>query len=371
MRQIYITDLKKQYKLIRSEINSAIGRVLASQQFILGKETEKFEKSFAKYCEGEFCVALGSGTDALYVALKCMGIKPGDEVIVPVFTFIATAEAVDLLEGKVVFCDVDPDTGLIDLDDFEKKISKKTKFVIPVHLYGQIGPMKEIISLAKKHSIKIIEDAAQAHGGTYKGNRSPISQLATYSFYPSKNLGAFGDAGAIVTKSKRLYKKMTQLRNHGQKSGEKYHHHSIGYNFRIDEIQATVLRVKLKYLNKWLKRRQKLAKLYDKQLAKVEGIEIIKKHKNITHAYHLYCIKVKRRDKLLDFLTKRGIQARVHYPIPLHLQPAYKYLGYKKDDFPGAEEIAKEVLSLPLYPELTERELVYICEAVKSFIKKK
>lgn len=367
MKSIPILDLKKQYKSIKSEIDKRILKTLASQGFILGEETEKFEREFAKYCGKKYCIGLGSGTDALLVALKIMGIKEGDEVIVPAFTFIATAEAVTMLGGKVVFCDIDPTTGLIDTKNFTRRLTSKTRFVIPVDLYGQLAPIDKIIKIISGRNIQIIADSAQAHGASYKNNKSPLAQIAAYSFYPAKNLGAYGDAGALVTTSSRLYQQALFLRNHGQKPGKKYLHSQVGYNFRIDEIQAAVLRVKLKYMDRWNNKRRKIANLYNKRLNGIKGLELIKTLSSNVHVYHQYAIKVKKRDALQSFLKQNAIETRVHYPLPLHLQPAYKYLEYKKGDFPGAENLSQEVLCLPMFPELSQKEAFYVIDKIKEY----
>ena len=367
MKKILITDLKKQYQNIKPEIDRAIFKVIKSQRFVLGPETEMFEKKFANFCGKKYALGLGSGTEALYLALMAIGLKRGDEVIVPAFTFGATAEAVSFLGGSLKFCDIDSKTGLIDTRDLKRKISKKTKFVIPVHLYGQLAPIDKISKIIQKKGIKILEDAAQAHGAKKKNKMAPIRTIAAYSFYPSKNLGAFGDAGAIVTSTKKAYKKALFLRNHGQKKSKKYYHYTVGGNFRIDEIQAAVLNVKLKYLNSFIKKRRVLAKIYDQQFSKIKEIKPLKTLADNYHVYHLYAIKAERRNLLKKFLEKNKIESRVHYPIALHQQPAYKNLGYKKGDFPGAETLCQQVLCLPLYPELTKKEVLFITNKVKKF----
>lgn len=367
MEKIQAINLKKQYKRIRPQVMKNLLKVISSQKFILGEETKKFERAFSKFCKKKYAIGLSSGTDALYIALSIMGFQGGDEVIVPVFTFIAAAEAVSLLGGKIVFCDVNSSTGLIDINDLKKRISKATKYIIPVHLYGQLAPMQEIKNVIGKRNIQIIEDAAQAHGAKYKNKMSPITKIATYSFFPSKNLGAYGDAGAIVTNNKRLYEKVLQMRNHGQMTGRKYYHRSIGFNFRMDEIQAAVLNVKLKYLNSWLKRRHSLAKVYEHHLQPIHQVEIVSTLPFNYHAYHLFCIKTKHRDSLKKYLEKNGVEPRVHYPLPLHLQPAYRHLAYKRGEFPAAEDLANKILCLPIYPELRKKHIIYITDKIRLY----
>jgi dTDP-4-amino-4,6-dideoxygalactose transaminase len=369
MKKINILDLTKQLQSIQRRIDKKISEVTASQRFILGQETERFERNFSKYCGKKYAVGLGSGTDALFVALSIMGLKREDEVIIPVYTFIATAEAVTLLGGRVVFCDVDPHTGLIEANDLSKRISKATKFIIPVHLYGQLAPMNELVNVIGHRDISIIEDAAQAHGAKFRNRMAPLTQIATYSFYPAKNLGAYGDAGALVTNDRSLYEKALLFRNHGQRKGEKYYHRSIGFNFRMDEIQAAVLNAKLPYLNGWVKKRRALAQLYDLHLRKLRGVRPLTTLEHNYHAYHLYCVQVNKREALMNFLQRKGIETRIHYPTPLHLQPAYKYLGYSKDEFPGAERLSREILSLPLYPELTNTEVLKVIRMIQTFFK--
>jgi dTDP-4-amino-4,6-dideoxygalactose transaminase len=370
MKKVKFVDLSKQYAILKPEIDKKLLQVVKSQGFILDKEVLQFERKFAKYCGAKYALGLGSGTDALYLSLVINKLEPEDEVIVPVFTFIAPAEVTTLLGGKVVFCDVDPETGLIDPNDVGKRITKKTRCIIPVHLYGQIAPVYEIKKIIGSLDIQIIEDAAQAHGALYHKKASPINTIATYSFFPAKNLGAYGDAGAIVTNEKSYYEDALLIRNHGQEFGKKYFHKKIGSNLRMDEIQAAVLNVKLKYLDKWNKKRRKLARIYDFEFSKVEEIEPLKKLANNTHVYHQYVIRTKRREALQNFLKRNAIETRVHYPLPLHLQPAYNHLALKKGEYPNAEILAKEVLCLPIYPELEKRQVLYIASKIKSFFVK-
>lgn len=358
-------DLKRQYSLLGPGIEPLIKKVIADGDFILGHDVKLFEENFAQYCQTKYAVGLACGTDAILLALKALGIAPGDEVIIPVNTFIATALPVIILGAKPIFVDIDTNTYNIDVDKIEERITKKTKAIIPVHLYGLIAEMEKIMSLAKKYKLYVVEDACQAHGSEYKGKRAgSFGDIACFSFYPGKNLGAYGDAGAITTNNKNLSDDIRILRNVGQK--EKYHHIELGYNSRLDTIQAVVLRAKLSHLDKWNKKRIQHAALYKKLLS---GLDIVLPHEsdeNLSN-YHLYVIRVKNRDKLLSYLKNQGINCGIHYLIPLHLQPCMKSLGYKKGDFPIAEQYAKEIISLPMFPELTDREIKLITNHIKKF----
>jgi len=363
--RIPLLDLKAQYQSIKPEIQRAINKVLDSTQFILGENVKKFEEEFARFCGTKYAIGVGNGTDALYLALRACGISGGDEVIVPVNTFIATAEAITLNGAKPVFTDINPSTCNIDVNKIEKVISKKTKAIIPVHLFGQPAEMAAILKVAKKYNLQVIEDCAQAHGAEYKGKKvGSIGNVGCFSFFPGKNLGAYGDAGMVVTNNKKLAEKVLMLRNHGRL--EKYKHEMEGINSRLDELQATILRVKLKYLAKWNRQRQKKAKIYDRLFKKVKGVITPGITKNAQSVYYFYIIRIKDRKNIQKRLKEKGISTGIHYPIPLHLQPAYKYLGYKKSDFPEAEKSAKEILSLPIYPELTFNQVKYIVNVIKK-----
>ncbi len=363
---IPLLDLKAQYKSIKPEIQKAINKVLDSNQFILGENVKKFEQEFAKFIRVKYAIGVGNGTDALYLALRACGISKNDEVILPVNTFIATAEAITLNRAKPVFVDIDTKTYNIDLQKMEKAITKKTKAIIPVHLYGQPADMSPILKIAKKHKLWIIEDCAQAHGAKYKNEIvGSIGDIGCFSFFPGKNLGAYGDAGIITTNNKILAQKIYILRNHGR--SEKYKHKIEGINSRLDEIQAAILRVKLKYLKKWNKARQKNAKIYDKFFKNINDIttpQIIKNRKSV---YYFYIVRLKNRKKIQEKLKEKGVSTGIHYPIPLHLQPAYKYLGYKKGNFLKAEKISNEILSLPMYPELTKKQIKFIIDIIKKY----
>jgi dTDP-4-amino-4,6-dideoxygalactose transaminase len=351
-------NLKRQYEEIKTEVNSAVSSVLEEGNFILGKNVEEFEKEFASWTRGKHCVSVASGTDALILALKSIGVGKGDEVILPANTASPTAMAVLSVNATPVLVDCD-DYFLMDIEEVKKKITDKTKAIIPVHLYGQPCDMNELKEAAG--NIKIIEDCAQSHGSEYNGGKVS-SSIACFSFYPTKNLGAYGDGGAVVTDDEKLAEKLKMLRYYGQK--ETYDSKSFGYNSRLDEIQAAVLRVKLKHLDKWIESRQKIAKLYDELLSGV--VETPKVKENRKHAYHLYVIKTDKRDELQAFLKENGIGTGIHYPIPIHKQDAFSVEG----NYPKSEENAKQVLSLPMFPELTDEEVTQICEKIKEFMNK-
>ena len=363
---IPLLDLKSQYKSIKPEIQKTINNVLDGCQFILGENVKKFEQEFAKFIGVKYAIGVGNGTDALYLALRTCGVSKNNEVILPVNTFIATAEAITLNGAKPVFVDIDAKTYNIDLQKMEKAITKKTKAIIPVHLYGQPADMSPILKIAKKYKLWIIEDCAQSHGAKYKNKMvGSIGDIGCFSFFPGKNLGAYGDAGIITTNNKNLAQKIYRLRNHGRL--EKYKHTTEGINSRLDEIQAAILRVKLRYLKKWNKARQKNAKIYDKFFKNINDIITPQIVKNSKSVYYFYVIRLKNRKKIQKRLKEKGVSTGIHYPIPLHLQPAYKYLGYKKRDFPRVEKISNEILSLPIYPELTEKQIKFIVNIIKKY----
>ena len=377
-------DLKAQYKSIKKEIDQAIKNVLDNCNFILGPEVEKLEKNVAKYCGAKYGIALNSGTDALLLSLKGLGIGQGDEVIVPSFTFIATPEAIVNVGAKPIFIDINPETFNIDPDKVEEYLkskikNQKSKFrpkaIIPVHLFGQPAEMEEIMRIAKKYKLKVIEDAAQAIGATMrskiKNQKSKITKVCSIgdcgclSFFPSKNLGGYGDGGMVVTNNKSLAKKITLLRAHG--TTKKYYYQSIGTSSRLDAMQSAVLNVKLKYLSKWTKIRQEHAAYYNKQLQGIEQIIVPSFPHSIFHVFNQYTIRAKKRDKLQEYLKQNNIPTQIYYPYPLHLQPAFKYLNYKKNDLPETEKACKEVISLPIYPELPLKDQDYIIKKIKGF----
>ena len=375
-------DLKRQYKSIKKEIDTAIKRVFNNSNFILGKEVEDFEKEISQFCGVKYAVGLNSGTDALFLSLKALGIEKGDEVITTPFTFIATAEVIASLGAKPVFVDINPQTFNINPSKIEKAITKKTKAIIPVHLFGQMADMDKIMKIAKKHKLFVVEDAAQAIGAEYQIKKAglpaeasvkagTIGDCGCFSFFPAKNLGAYGDGGMVITNNEKLAEKIRLFRNHGSSPKEKYLNLILGTSSRLDALQAAILRVKLKHLLKWNKKRNEISRHYNKLLKGVGDIITPYFAKNITHIFHQYTIRTKKRDTLRGYLKEKGIPAMIYYPLPLYLQPAFKYLGYKKGDFPETEKAAKEVLSLPIYPELTKKEQDYIVLEIKKFYGRK
>jgi dTDP-4-amino-4,6-dideoxygalactose transaminase len=362
--RVPFVDLSAQYQAISAEINEATSRVLREADFILGREVQTFEEEFAAYCETQYAVGVDSGTSALELSLRAYDIGPGDEVITAVNSFIATALAISHCGATPVLVDVDPATHTIDVASIEKAITPRTKAVIPVHLYGHPADMDPIRRLAEHHGMVVIEDACQAHGALYKGKRAgSLGNAAAFSFYPGKNLGAYGDGGMVVTSDPRVAERLEMLRNYGQKV--KYHHLIRGYNRRLDTLQAAILRVKLRHLEKWNTSRRWNAELYCHFL---DGIDVFKpaEAEGVQSVWHLYVIRTTQRDVLRERLNRLGISAGIHYPIPIHLQPAYQDLGYKRGQFPVAETDAREVLSLPMYPELTAPQIEFICNTIQE-----
>jgi dTDP-4-amino-4,6-dideoxygalactose transaminase len=356
-------DLKTQYQSIKAEINTALDRILENTSFIMGAEVAAFEKAFAGYLDARFCVGVNSGTAALQLALMACDIKAGDEVIVPSFTFFATAEAVSVLGATPVFVDIDPVSYTVTAPAIEKAITPRTRAIIPVHLYGQPADLDPILDLAEQHRLRVIEDAAQAHGAEYKGRRvGPRGDLGCFSFYPSKNLGAYGEAGAIVTNDEGLATRLRLLRDHGSTS--KYAHAIVGYNFRMEEIQAAVLNVKLRRLDDWNNERRQRAAAYN-ELLKERGLVLPQEMDYARHVYHVYAVQSDRRDDLRRQLADADIQTGVHYPIPIHLQPAYESLGYKSGDLPVTEQLAERILSLPMFPELSDAQQQAVADALR------
>ena len=367
--KINFVDLKLQYKTIKKEIDTAIQDVIENTAFIMGDRLVKFEQNFAESHNAKYCLGTSSGTDSLHLALMAFDIEKGDEVIVPVNTFFATAEAVSLTGATPVFVDNDPISYNIDINKIEEKITPRTKAIIPVHLYGQASNMDPIIKLARENDLIVIEDCAQAHLETYKGKPvGTFGEIGCFSFYAGKNLGAYGEGGAVITNDKKLYEKMKLLRAHG--SVLKYKHELIGHNYRLETLQAAILNVKLQYLERWNDQRRNNAKLYAKYLAGTPNLILPETMDYAKHVYHLFVVRVKNRERLQDHLQNNQIFTGLHYPIPNHMQIAYKFLGYKKGDFPVAEEYADEILSLPMFPELTENEIKYVCECIKQFYQK-
>jgi dTDP-4-amino-4,6-dideoxygalactose transaminase len=363
--QIAMADLKAQFVKYKSELMRAIEEVCDSQMFCLGPAVERFEKKAAAYCGCKYAIGVSSGTDALLVTLMAAGIAAGDEVITTPFTFFATAGVVARLGAKPVFVDVDRDSYNIDPGKIEEKINGRTRAVMPVHLFGQMAQMKPIMEIAKRHKLLVIEDAAQAMGATQGGNRAGgIGDAGCFSFYPAKNIGAFGDAGMVVTNDAALAEKIRLLRVHGE--NPRYYYRMTGGNFRMDNIQGAVLEVKLNYLDEWNNQRRKYAAIYDGifsgTIVKPPKIE-----QNNVSIYHQYTIVAPKRDILQAYLAKKGIATAVFYPFPLHLQDCFKALGYKKGDFPVAEGLAEGVLSLPVHPELTPEQVEYVAKTVLEF----
>jgi len=360
-------DLKAQYETIRGEIGDAIQQVLDRTAFAGGQFVAQFEKEFAAYCGTQSAVGVGSGTDALWMALLGLGIGPGDEVVTVPDTFIATAEAISWCGAKPVFVDVDPVTYNMDPSKLEAAITPKTRAIIPVHLFGQMADMDPILEIARKRKLFVIEDASQAHGAEYKGRKAgAIGDAGCFSFYPGKNLGAYGEAGAVVTNNEELDKKMRMLRDHGQ--AKKYYHSLIGWNARMDGIQGAVLSVKLKHLDAWTEARRKNAKRYDELLRNVPGVNVPVEAPYAKHVYHIYAIRVADRDRLIAALAEKDIHCGIHYPIPLHLLDAYKALGLGKGSFPVTERVASEFVSLPMFPELTIDQIRFVAEGLNRLV---
>ncbi|MBU0597476.1 DegT/DnrJ/EryC1/StrS family aminotransferase [Patescibacteria group bacterium] len=360
-----LLDLNAQYQSIKNEIDWAIQDVIKRSAFIMGDDIKKLESAIAQYCQSKYAVGLNSGSDALLLALRALDIKQGDEVIVPTFTFISTAEVVVLEQAKPIFVDIDPKTFNIDPSKIEEKITSKTKAIIPVHLYGQPADMDPIMDIAARHNLYVIEDAAQAIGAEYKGKKvCSIGHIGCLSFFPAKNLGAFGDAGMIVTEDEKIAEKIAMLRNHG--SRKKYYHEFIGDSSRLDNLQAAILRVKLKHLDKWNDLRIQKAEKYNELFKQTEVVtpSTLPDTKTV---YQQYTIRVKKRDELQKNLKEKGIPTAIHYPLPLHLQPAFKYLKYKEGDLIESERASREVLSLPMYPELSADDQNIITKSISNF----
>lgn len=361
--QIPILDLKAQYETIREEIQAAIDGVLEKQHFILGPEVKALEAEVARYCGRKYGIGVASGTDALILGLKAVGIGPGDKVIVPSFSFIATADAVSALGAEPVFADIDPETFNLDPSLIEPLIDARTKAIVPVHLYGQAADMGPILKLAKAHNLKVVEDTAQALGATYEGRRAAaFGDVGCISFFPSKNLGAYGDGGMIVTDSEEVYRHLISLRAHG--SAKKYFSEEQGWNSRLDELQAAILRVKLRYLDEWGSRRRTAALRYQRLLKDVTEVALPICDPRCEHVFHQYTIRVANRDQVQKQLAEQGVSTMVYYPVPIHLQPIYASLGLGPGSLPHTETACREVLSLPIFPELTDEQADYVAEAL-------
>jgi dTDP-4-amino-4,6-dideoxygalactose transaminase len=361
-----LVDLKAQHRSIRAELDRAIARVLDETSFILGGEVAEFERAFARYVGSEGAVGVASGTAALRLALAACGVGPGDEVITTAHTFMATAEAISLSGAKPVFVDIDPVSYALDPAAVAAAITVRTRAIVPVHLYGQPADLGALAQLARRHKLWLIEDAAQAHGAELLGKRcGAIGDLGCFSFYPGKNLGACGDAGAVTGNDLELLERVRRLRDHGRKS--KYLHEEVGFAERMDALQAAILSVKLSHLEDWTEKRRHAARRYDALLAGT-GLELPKETPGSRHVFHLYVVRARRRDALLEHLQARGIGAGIHYPVPLHRQPAYLAQGYGALSLPHTEQAAREVLSLPLFPELTDEQARSVASAVEEFV---
>jgi len=360
-------ELKKEYAEIQGEISQAIQRVCESGWFILGEEVKIFEEEFSRYIGTKHGIGVNSGSDALFLAIKVLGIGSGDEVITVSHTFISTVDAIVRNGAVPVFVDIDPGTYCIDTSKIEEKITKKTKAILPVHLYGHPADMEPILDISHRYNLFVIEDSCQAHGSEYKGKKvGSIGDAACFSFYPTKNLGAYGDGGMIVTNNEEIAERLKMLMNYGQ--SKKYYHDFIGVNSRLDEIQAAVLRVKLKHLDEWNEKRKNIAKLYNKLLGDSNVILPIEKD-YAKHVYHLFVIRSKNRDELKQYLLKNRIQTQIHYPIPVHKQKAYLNLGYNAN-LPVTEKISKEILSLPIFSGLKDEEVEYITNIIRGWLRK-
>jgi len=360
-------DLQAQYRTIADEIQEAVRKVLESGRFTLGPEVEAFEDEFAAYCQAKHAIGVNSGTSALHLALLAAGIGPGHEVITVPMTFVATVAAIGYAGARPVFVDVDERFYTMDPEKVEDAVTDRTKAIMPVHLYGQPAAMDRILEIASKHKLVVIEDAAQAHGAEYRGKRvGGLGNMAAFSFYPGKNLGAYGEGGMVVTNNDEYAHKIRMLRDWGTET--KYYHELKGFNYRMDAIQAAILRVKLKRLDDWLEARRVRASLYGRRLAGT-GLVVPRVMPDVNHAYHLYAVMTRNRDALQAELAKKGVFTGLHYPVPVHLQQAWAELGYKPGDFPVSEKIARDEISLPMFAELSERQIDAVCDAALEWSK--
>lgn len=364
--KVNFVDLKAQYASIKDDILEGITKVIDNTSFILGPQVREFEEKFAEFSQAKHAVGVASGTDAILLSVKALGIGPGDEVITAANTFIASVLGISYAGATPVLVDNDPLSYNIDPSKIEASITPRTKAIMPVHLYGQMADMDAVMEIAKKHDLRVIEDGCQAHGAEYKGHRAgSIGDISCFSFYPGKNLGAYGDGGMVVTNDEDLCQEVYMLRDYGQ--SKKYHHEMKGFNSRLDSIQAAVLLAKLPHLDRWNDARRKLARMYNELLSDTDVV-IPVEIEGCRHIYHLYVIRTKRRDEMLEFLKSKEIFCGIHYPIPIHRQNAYK--EYRKSDLPVTERYAQEVLSLPMFPELTEEQIIYIVGNIKEFFSK-
>lgn len=367
--KIPFVDLKAQYRAIQTEIDAALRDILENTAFIEGPRLEAFEKDFAAFCRAPHCAGVGSGTDALYLALKALGVGPGDEVITVSHTYIATAEAISFAGATPVFVDIEPDTMLMDARLLDAAMTPRTKALLPVHLYGQLADMDAVLAVAQKHGLHVLEDCAQAHAAELGGRRSPIARVAAFSFYPGKNLGAYGDAGGVVTHDPAIHKDITEVRNHGRERHAKYEHARLGFGFRMDTLQAAILRAKLPHLEAWTEKRRAHARHYTERLKGV--LETPVERPGRRHVYHVYPVRTERPAALRTHLEAAGISTNCHYPIPVHLQPAYAALGLKRGALPVTEACVARLLSLPMYPDLTADQVDFVCDTILAFFGRK
>ncbi len=359
-------DLKGQYAALRKEVRAALDRVGKKAAFILGEEVQAFEREFAAYCGVKHCVAANSGTSALHLALLAAGVKAGDEVITTPNTFIATVEAISYTGAKPVFVDIDPRTANLDPSQIAAVVTPRTRAILPVHLYGLAAEMDAILEIAAEHKLAVIEDACQAHGARYHGKRvGSIGNAAAFSFYPSKNLGAYGEGGALTTNDEALAAQARALRSHGE--SRRYYHDAVGYNYRMDGFQGAILRVKLPHLEQWNKKRKELAEIYRHTLAGAR-VELQDGGAASERVDHLFVVYVADRDAVIARLKERGVETGVYYPLPIHLQKAYQFLGYQRGDLPQAESACERVISMPLYPEMTKRQATYAAQALREIV---
>lgn len=363
--KIPILDLRKQYQALKGPIEISLLKICENQSFILGEEVTKLEKSISQYCNTQYAIGVNSGTDALILTLNAMGIVKGNEVITTPFTFAATAEAIAQVGAKPVFVDIDPVTYNINPSLIESKITENTKAIVPVHLYGLCADMDPILKIAKKYNLKVLEDSAQAVGSTYKGRKAgSMGDAGAISFYPGKNLGCFGDGGMIVTNDESLHNRLKMLRNHG--SEKNYYHNVVGYNSRLDNLQAAVLNIKLPHLDNWIQERVRNAAFFSE---KFRNLPLITPYvpEGYRHSFHLYVLRSPAPAKIIDYLSKNGVESRTYYPVPLHLQECFEGLGYKPGDFPESEKLSRGSFAIPVYPELREEEKEYLSNTIKNF----
>lgn len=360
-------DYLREYKKLKKDILKSVDAVFSSGQLILGQHVRTFEENFSRYCGGRFGIGVNSGTDALIIGLKALGIGQGDEVITVSNTAVPTVAAIRATGAIPRFVDIEPDTYLMNIDKVEKEVTKKTRCILPVHLYGHSVDMSRLMKIARRENLKVFEDCAQSHGAIYnKKMTGVIGDIGAFSFYPTKILGTYGDGGMIVTNNKKFAERSRMIRMYGMK--DTYYSEIEGINSRLDEVHAAILSVKLKYLKKDQNKRNSIARYYISNLKDLD-IALPKVKKGCTHGYYLFVIRTKKRDELLNYLKARGVETRIHFPTPIHLMRGYKFLGYKKGDLPITERASKEILSLPMHPHLKERELVQVVKSIRSFFK--